>query len=196
MALILSSGPAVEPVSLAEAKAHCRVDISDDDTLIGNYIRAARQYVEEICTPRRALISQTWLWVADEWPADDTIELGVAPLASVTSVKYTDEDGVEATLAAANYLVDTYSTPGRLRLKSSASWPNVTLRELNGLIVTFVAGYGASSTYVPETFRQAMLLLIGNWYENREVQVVSGAVPKILEFALNALLAPYRMEYR
>ena len=194
MALIISSGPTVEPVSLAEAKAHCRVDVSDDDTLLGNLIKAARTHVETVCRPRRALVNETWLWVADAWPASDTIELGVAPLSSVTSVKYTNDAGVEATLAATNYLVDTYSEPGRLRLKSTASWPSVTLRELNGLIVTFVAGYGAAASNVPEPFRQAMLLLIGHWYENREAQIVSGAVPKALEFAVDALLAPWRMD--
>lgn len=192
--LVLATGPTVEPVSVAEAKAHCRVDTTDDDTLLGNLIKGARQYVESICQPRRALISQTWKLVLDRWPVSNTLELGVAPLASVSSVKYTDEDGVETTFSSSNYLVDTYSEPGRLRLKADASWPSVTLQALNGLVVTFTAGYGASSSYVPETFRQAILLLVGNWYENREAQAVSGAVPKALAFAVDALVAPYRME--
>lgn len=193
MGLILTAGPAVEPVSLTEAKAHCRVDIADDDTLIGNLIKAARLYVESVCRPRRALISQSWKLFLDAWPAGDMLELAVAPLVSVTSLIYTDQNGVATTWSATNYQVDALSEPGRLRLKSGESWPSVTLRELNGLEITFAAGYGAASTAVPEGFRQAILLLVGNWYENRETQVMAG-VPKSLAFAVDALLAPWRME--
>lgn len=194
MALIRVAGPDIEPVSVAEAKTHCRVDISNDDLLIANLITTAREYIEMICRPRRALISQTWKLLLDKWPKTDILELGVVPLLSVTSVAYTDDYASTTIWPASNYVVDTASEPGRLRLRTGVSWPSATLREVNGVEITFVAGYGASSMSVPEPFRQAILLLVGNWYENREVQIVSGAMPKQLEFAVNALLAPWRME--
>lgn len=194
MALICVTGPAVEPVSLDEAKDHLRVDISDDDTLIAGLVTAAREWIERVCRPQLALITQTWRYVADDWPAGDTLALRPWPLQSVSSVSYTSEAGVTATFAASNYVVDTYSAPGRLRLKSTASWPSGTLQELNGLQVTFTAGFGAGGSDVPAQIRQALLMLVAHWYENRETQVITGAVPASVDFAVRALLAPWRRE--
>ena len=194
MALICVTGPVVEPVSLDEAKDHLRVDLADDDGLIGGLITAAREYVERICRPRLALVTQTWQWVADDWPASDTLELRPWPLRSVTAIKYTSQAGVTATFASSNYVVDTASAPGRLRLKTTASWPGDPLRELNGLTVEFTAGFGDSGRDVPQQLRQAILMLVGHWYENREPQVMTGAMPASVEFAVNALIGHWRRE--
>lgn len=195
MASILITPPDVEPVTLSEAKSHLRVDISTDDTLIGSYISTAREYVEMICRPRVALIAQTWRYIADEWPADDTIELAPYPLQAVSSIKYTNDAGAVTTIGSANYLVDTYSEPGRVRLKSAYSWPSVTLQELNGFAVEFVAGFGDAGSDVPTPLRQAILMLVGHWYENREVMMpTTGPVNKQIEFAVMALCQPWRRE--
>lgn len=194
MALVLITAPTVEPVSLAEAKAHLRVDIADDDALITALITAARSHIEQIARPKLAMITQTWEYIADEWPTEDTLELRPYPLQSVTSIKYTDVDAVEATYSSSYYLVDTYSTPGRLRLKSTASWPTTKLRELNGVVVRFVAGYGAAAGAVPVQLRQAILLLVGHWYENREPVLTTGMMASSLPFAVDALLRNWRAE--
>jgi uncharacterized phiE125 gp8 family phage protein len=194
MALICVTGPAVEPVTLAEARDHMRVDITDDDVLIAGLITAAREHLETICRPQLAMITQTWRYVADGWPASDTLELRPWPLQSVTSVAYTSDAGVTATFASSNYVVDTYSKPGRLRLKSTASWPGTTLQVLNGLVVEFVAGYGNTSAAVPQRLRQALLLLAAHWYENRELAVLTGAMPKQLPFSVDALMQHWRRE--
>lgn len=184
----LKTAPTTEPVTLAEAKAQCRVDITEDDGYLDQLIATARRMCEEWASPRLAMITQTWLYVADEFPASDTIELAVGPLQSVTSIKYTDIDGVTTTLASTNYLVDTYSQPGRIRLKTDAAWPSVTLQELNGFVIEFVAGYGSTATAVPEHFRHAMKLMIEHWYENRE-PVASAGTMREIPFAVNALMA-------
>lgn len=191
MALILSTAPATEPLTLADVKLHLRVDITDDDTLIMSLLRAARLYVEQICRPRRALVAQTWLYVADDFPSGP-LELRVVPLQSVTSVQYVTDAGVTATVSSADYHVDTYRQPGRIVLKSTANWPSVTLADVNGFRVTFVAG----ETVVPDQLKQALLLLIGHWYENRETVQLSGAVPQEIPFAVSALLTPYRGDRR
>lgn len=191
MALKLATAPASEPVSLSEAKLHCRVDVSADDALITALITAAREEIER--ASRHALITQTWDYYLDEWPDGDELELPVAPLQSVTSVQYTDDAAVTATLSSGAYVVDTASRPGRLKLKSGQSWPTVTLAALNGVVVRFVAGFGSSGSNVDQSLRQAMLLLIGHWYENREAIVSSGAVPKQVPFAVEALCRSYRM---
>lgn len=193
MALILVTGPTAEPVTLAEAKLHLRVDIDDDDDLIEALVAAAREYVERLCRPQVALISQTWKLVLDATPGD-TITLRPYPLQSVSSIKTISDAGVEATYSSSGYQVDTSSEPGRVRLKSGYSWPSTTLQALNGFQVTFVAGFGDDPSDVPQQIRQAVLLLIGHWYENREVQIVTGAVPASLAFTVMALLAPWRRE--
>jgi uncharacterized phiE125 gp8 family phage protein len=194
MALVLITAPTVEPVSLAEAKAHLRVDIDDDDTLIGGLITTARTHLEGIARPKLAMISQTWEYIADTWPEGNTFELRPYPLQSITSIKYVDEDGVETTYSSVNYLVDTYSQPGRVRLKSDASWPSATLREMNGLAIRFVAGYGAAGSAVPVQLRQAILLLVGHWYENREPVLTTGMMAAPLPLTVDALFRNWRRE--
>jgi uncharacterized phiE125 gp8 family phage protein len=162
MALICVTEPVVEPVSLAEAKLHMRVEVTEDDALIAGLITAAREHLESTSRPQLAMLTQTWRYVADAWPTGDTLELRPWPLQSVTSIKYTSDAGVEATLASSNYVVDIYSEPGRVRLKSTATWPSTTLAALNGLVVEFVAGYGDTPGDLPQRLRQAVLLLVGH----------------------------------
>lgn len=132
-------------MSLAEAKAHLHVDIFNDDTLISSLITTARSHLEDSFRPKAVMINQTsGSALANSWPNGDTLELQPYPLQSITSIKSVDHNGAvrNSTFASSNYLVDTYSRPGRVQLKVSASWPAVTLRELNGLAIRFVAGYG------------------------------------------------------
>ena len=191
MALKLITAPATEPVTSTEAKSHLRVDTTADDTLIGTLITAARQHVEAHL--RRALITQTWELVTDAFPVGDVLRLPLPPLVSVTSIKYTDEDGAESTLSSGLYVVDTDSTKGRVVLKNGETWPSVTLAAANGVRVRYVAGYGEASA-VPRPIRQAILLLIGTMYENREsVLVAQGVTVAQLPFGVDALLMPYRI---
>lgn len=192
MALKVYSAPAVEPISSTEANLHLRVDISDDNTLIAAQIKAARETAEQIL--RRALITQTWDYVMDEFPSGDEIKLPLPPLQSVTSITYYKSDGSSATVSSASYNVDTYSEPGRIVLKSGYSWPGDELRTAAGVVVRYVAGYGDAGSNVPGAIRQAILLLIGDMYENRENQVIgSGLTVTLLQRAADDLLWPYRV---
>lgn len=177
--------PSAEPVSVDEAKSHLRVDITDDDTLIGTLITAARDYVEQ--TTRRALVTQTWQYFLDDWPGISEIVLPKPPLQSVTSVVYTDSDGNDNTWSSSEYAVDTDNEPGAVVLGYNESYPSGTLDVVNPITVTYVAGYGAAAA-VPWIFKQAILLLVGHWYENREAIVLTGAVPKEIPLAVKSLL--------
>lgn len=193
MGVKLITAPTSEPVTLAEAKAQCRVDIDTDDALIGNLITAAREWCE--LHDWRVYMPQTWELYLDAWPQSQNIEIPKPPLQSVTSFKYTDEDDVEATLDSGQYFVDAVSDPGWLILKSANSWPAVTLRDANGIVIRFVAGYAGASD-VPMRVKQAILLLVGHWYENRE-SVVVGTISKSIEFGVQALLSINRgMRFR
>lgn len=176
-----------EPVTLDEAKDHLRVDGTDEDALIMAYIKAARRQCEMIS--RRAFVTQTWELALTTWQLQNWIELPNPPLQSVTSITYIDSAGVSAVMSSADYVVDTYSQPGRVVLGYSKCWPSVTLRPGPSVIVRYVAGYGAPKD-VPETYKQAIKLLVGHFYENREAVVlqtglVQGAVTPM---AVDALL--------
>jgi uncharacterized phiE125 gp8 family phage protein len=159
---------------------------SVENDLIEALITSARQYAEDF--QRRAYITQTWeLWL-DDWPEGDYIQIPLPPLQSVSSVKYYDTDDTENTFSTDDYFVDTKSEPGRVSLNYGEVWPTTTLRPANGVCVTFVAGYGDNRSDVPKKVKQAMLLLISGWYENRESYHATGGIPKEAPFAVNALL--------
>jgi uncharacterized phiE125 gp8 family phage protein len=137
-----------------------------EDTLISGLIQAAREYCEAIT--RRALATQTIKAFLDNFPCRDYIELPRPPLQSVTSVKYKDSAGTETIMAlTTGYLVDSESNIGRIVLPYGVPWPSATLYPINPIRVEYVAGYYASNP-IPETIRQAMLLLIGHWFVHRD----------------------------
>jgi len=102
-------------------------------------------------------------------------------------IRYYDIDDTEYFIDAGDYFVDTKSEPGRVVLNYGESWPSTVLRPANGVVVRYICGYGADSSYVPEQIRQAMLLAIGHWYENREDTVIAMSLQK-LPRAVDALL--------
>ncbi len=183
-ALRQTVAPAAEPLTTAEAKAHLRVDISDDDTLIDALVIRAREWAEEFTG--RAFINQTWTWKLDRFPHEFRVPR--ARLVSVTSIKYVDPQGAEQTLAADQYTVDTFSEPGRIEEAYGTTWP-ATRGVNNAVEVVFVAGYGAAGSALPESLRQAMLLLVGEWYEYR-LPVGDRSMPPI-PHAVESLLAPH-----
>jgi uncharacterized phiE125 gp8 family phage protein len=176
--------PVLEPVTLTEVKAQCRIDGTAEDTYLGTLITAAREYCEAI--DWRAYLTQTIeLWL-EAWPHDDEIELPRPPLQSVTSVEYYDVNDAKYTLSPLDYYVDTIRVPGAVHLKYLKTWPVTQLRDYNAICVTYKAGATAAAN-VPAVIKQAMLLLIGHWYENREAVLV-GTISKPIDFAVQALL--------
>lgn len=192
MSLTLVTPPATEPVTATEAKLHLRVDHTTDDALITILIATARQMVEQIT--RRALITQTWDWKLDGFPA--CFDIPKPPLVSVTSISYVDTAGASQTWASTNYIVDApggpTAQPGRIAPAYGVSYPS-TRSIINSVTVRFVAGYGAASA-VPEPLKQAVLLLIGHLYANRESVVITGRGSIVAEMpqTVEWLCWPYR----
>lgn len=180
MTLIKITGPATSPVTATEAKANGRIDHTEEDTLITSLIAAATAHAEKMTG--LAFVSQTWELVLDEFPEGEiTVDLG--PITSVTSIKYLDADGVEQTMDAADYVVDTASLSGRI--SAPDGWPTAQ-ETLNAVRVRFVTGAGA-----PEDVKQAILLLTEHWYENRAA-VVTGTISTSLPLTAEALLSLHR----
>ncbi len=183
--------PSVEPVTLVEAKLHCKVDVTTDDDLITALIVAAREEIER--RTWRALVTQTLELILSDWPGADRIELPRAPLQSITSVKYKDKDGNETTWPGANYLAGTDSVPGVLALAWNASWPSVDLYPVEPIRIRFVAGYGLAAS-VPTSLKQAVLLLVAHWYEQREAGGDTVSEKAGIPFGVEALVRSYRHE--
>ena len=186
MALKLITAPATEPVTLTEAKAHCRVDGTDDDALITALITAARQQGEH--RTGRAFITQTWELALDAFPEAE-IELQLPPVQSITSVKYLDSSEVEQTISSAEYSLDTYGIRNWVIPSYGYDWPS-TLDAANAVKVRFVTGYGAASA-VPESLKAWILLAIGTLYANREA-VIAGTTGELPRDLFDGLLDPYR----
>lgn len=189
MNLVVTSAPAATPVSATEAKAHSRIDTSDDDTLVATLVEAATARAE--AHTGLAFITQTLALHLDEWPCDGLIVVPRAPLVSVSSIVYRATDGTLTTLDSAAYQVVTASKPGRIAPAYGYQWP--TLRgTLDDVVVTFVAGYGAAGSSVPADIRAAILLMFGELYDNRE-GFVTGTIATPLPMAAENLLGRHRL---
>lgn len=186
MALVLKTAPASEPVSLAEAKAHLRVDSDHEDALIGQLIAAARLYVERALG--LALITQGWSYFLDAWPRSSCVALPISPVQSVASVTLHEASGGAVEVMPESYAVDVLSKPARLLFKAA---PQLLPRELNAFEIAFTAGYGDEAEDAPQPIRQAILLLVAHWFERRE-PVVLGLSAQEVPATVAGLLAPYR----
>jgi uncharacterized phiE125 gp8 family phage protein len=180
--LATATAPAAEPVSSSEAKTHLRVTHSDDDTYISALIAVARSAAEEYLN--RSLINRTYDLYVDSFPdGDEVLILPRGPVSSITSITYYDSNNTTQTVTSTNYQI----ADDRLLPLGSYVWPT-TYDRLESVIVRYVAGYGASSASVPADIIHAVKLLIGHFYENREMVVVGSAVsdiPMTVQFLLN-----------
>lgn len=185
MGLTRLTAPSEEPVSLAEAKQHLRVDHSADDSLISALIATAREAAET--RTGRALVSQTWRSTHAAWPQD--IALPRPPLVSVQAVTYLDDEGLRQTLAASAYQVITDSLVGSIVPAYGASWPSAR-NEPGSIRIDYTAGYGSAAN-VPQALKAWMLLALGTWYAQREAIVTGIIVTELPRAFWDGLLDPY-----
>lgn len=199
MPLELITPPAIEPVTLAEAKAHLKVDTTDDDALLTALIAAARARAE--WHTGRAFITQSWkLWL-DIWPGaigcDDlpprlsasppsAVEIPLPPLQSVSSITSYALDDSATVMNSALYQVDIASAPARVALKIGVA-PPVNLRAMNAIAIAFNAGYGDAESDVPDAIKRAILMIVADLYANR------GDAAMETSAAALATLMPYRI---
>lgn len=198
MPLYLINGPDNDAVlTLAQAKAHLRVDLDDDDELIEAYIATAIQNVDgRDGWLGRALAAQTWELRLPEF-CGRQIMVPLPPLQSIESVKYYDTADTLQTLSAADYEVVGIGGygKGRIVLKSGKAWPGLAKRAEN-VVVRFTAGYLTDDSPVAGTIPAPILTAIkrqvGTMYELRETIVINASVAK-LPGAVEGLLAPLRV---
>lgn len=184
----LVTGPATEPLTYAEVKAFLRLNDDSEQTFVTTLITIARQIVEG--QTWRPLISQSWALQFDASELNLFISnINKAPIISIDMVTYYDVNNALQTLSPTLYETDIYGNPARFRLKSI---PSVYDR-MGALIVNFVCGY-TNAAAVPQAIKQAMLLIIGHLYENRQ-DVVTGTQVNEIPMASRYLLEPYRNNF-
>ena len=217
--LTVKTAPTTLPITLAEAKAHLRVDFGDDDTYITALIGAAQSTLE--WTYDRALMTQTLVLTLDrfvqpatplpswgagtvaisgwgpagtQWgwyaPTWSVIELR-PPVQQINAVTYVDPTGATQTLDPTKYTL-TKSEPGRVFPSLNNVWP-VTALQPGAVSIEFVTGYTSESN-IPAAQLQALKLILGDLYEHREQSVIETRVSTAVElpFGVEELMAPYK----
>lgn len=179
------TAPTCEPVSLAEAKAWCRLDSADDDAsqdlMLELIIQAARERAEEITG--RAFVQRELEVVYDTFPAlGAPIELPGAPLISVEYISYVDPTGEVVTLEGSpeQWRIDTVGKPGRIQPLNGNDWPAILDGQIAAVKIGFTCGYAYEGSPQDDAQREALPALLRNWmqvriasfYENRESLVV------------------------
>ncbi len=180
----ITGQPSVEPVSAADLKLYARIDGSAEDTLLNNFIKAARISTE--LWTGRALLSQTIVLTMDTF-AYRMVQLPRPPLLSIAEFRTGDESGVWTIVSATNYYTDAYATPARFYLKSTSTL-TAPERDYAGYQIEYYAGYGSDETDVPMAIREAILFWATYMYENR---VPISQPPK----DIRAILEPFRVRW-
>lgn len=186
---IIKTPPSASPVTLAEAKEHLRVDIDDEDTLIQSLIDAVVSHLDGWGgVLGRCLLTQTWEIRLRSWPTCIRLPF---PDVSAVEIRYVDTSGVEQTVSGALYEITQAPAGAVVEFKDDWTAPSYETDMAEPITVDVTAGYGAAGD-VPAAIRQAILLLVGHYYENR--MAVTEETLQVAPLAFKALLTPYRCE--
>lgn len=151
-----TSGPAVEPITLEELKTRLRISGCDFDNEISDLLIAGRQQVE--ADTYRKLITQTVVMYQEDFDSLlGPLQIRLAPIQSITHLKYYDRDDVLQTFSASDYYANLTSNPPEIRLKEAKQWPNTSLYRPNKVELTMVAGYGSTAASVPRAAKLAIV---------------------------------------
>ena len=175
-------------LTTAEAKQHLKVDTSADDTYIDDLVQAATESAQVFTN--RFFISTTLTQHGDKWC--DLSVLFKSPVSSTLHIKYYDSDNTIQTLSPSVYTTDLTHNPARVGLSPNQSFPALADR-ISAVECKYIVGYGSAASSVPTAIKQAVLLTIGNWYENRQ-QVVVGRTATELPKSAQYLLEQYKVQ--
>lgn len=177
--------PAIEPVSLPEAKDFLRILADDEDDLLATLVTAARLMVE--AASGRMLIDQHWRIVLDAWPRSGRLRLPLSPVSAVVAARVYDRDGGATPVEGEALSLEPGSEPPAIALAGALPAPG---RAHAGIEIDVVAGFGPLRDAVPAPLRQAVLRLACRWFELRG-DVASRDAARLPE-EVAALVAPFR----
>ena len=178
----MTVAPTDTAVTLDDVKLHVRVSGNDEDTLLSALIDAATQFVQEYQWSQ--LCTATFVQRQDFFPPSiSPIRLSRNPLQTISSIQYIDTSGTTQTLDPTLYVTDPYIVPALVVPIYARFWPT-TRWHINDVTITYTAGFGSAKD-VPAATKQAMLLLIGQWYRNREA---AGTATNDIAYSVKSLL--------
>lgn len=188
--LTLLTPPTVEPVTIAEARKHVELPAgyTKHDDHLARLVKAARQRAEAMTG--RQICTATWDLFLDSFDYDEQcFYLPKPPLQSVTSITYVDTNGATQTWSSANYTVSVSREPGRVSLAYGVAYPSIRFQS-DAVRVRYVAGYGVAAA-VPDALKEAILLMVGHWFDHRE-DVIVGTITSEMPNAARDLLMQYQ----
>jgi len=191
LSLSRSVAPVETPITLAEAKAHLRVDWDDSDDYITALIDAAVARMDGWSgVLGRCMVNQSWTLTFDSLSQQLYLPF---PVNSITSVKYYDVDNSEQTINASNYELVTTLTRPYINFTSTYSIPVQYDYRTDRASVIVVAGYGAAASDVPASIKHAMKMLVAHWYEHRESVIMTSS--SVLPQGFDAIIEPHRRSF-
>lgn len=179
------SAPGAEPLTLAEVKAHMRLDGGDEDALVSALIGVARSYLEH--TTGLCLISQGMRLYLDRWPKNGVVRIARGPVRTIDAVTVYGEDGTPQPVALSGHWLDGESRPARFWLAA----PPTPGRSVNGIEIDFTAGFGDAGADVPDELKRAMLTHVALMFSYRGV-VPPGDQPAAVPAGYDRLVAPWQ----
>ncbi|QNN24339.1 hypothetical protein HED60_19365 [Planctomycetales bacterium ZRK34] len=187
MGLTIQTEPTIEPVSLADMTPFARGYLDEHRSMMQGLIVSARKYVENYT--RRSLINTVYDYTLES--LSDEITLPRSPVVSVTSITYVDTNGNTQTLSSSLYTVDTAAKPGKIYKAYNATYPSIRSQH-DAVTVRFTAGYGTTTSAIPEPLKLCIKMLAAQWYDQPE-PVLTGTIATALPFGLENILTQYRM---
>ena len=184
MTIIELTPPAVEPLTLAEIRAHLRLDGEEEDALLLALAIVAREHLER--ETGLVLAAREFRLCLDDWPVDGIVTIARGPVRAVTAVTVYDSEGEPQAVDLDGHLLDGQARPARLWLRHLPQ-PD---RAMNGIEVEFSGGFGESGADVPETLKRAMLLHVAAMFAARGV-VAPDAQPAVVPSGYDRLIAPF-----
>lgn len=193
---VLITAPAVEPVSLADARLHLRIDddLTAEDAWIERAIKSARRQAEHEIGAK--IITQTWEMLFDAFPADGiSIELHpeLTPQQAITQITYIDTNGDTQTVSAATYSLQKEVSPGYVFPAADTAWPSTVADMPAAVKVRIRCGYGDAATDVPEDIRNWILMHVETAYKMRGSLQAGVSVSELPIRYHDRLLDPYRV---
>ncbi|MFB9951347.1 head-tail connector protein [Rhizobium puerariae] len=186
MTYVQTIPPSAEPLTLADVKAHLRLDGPDEDALLDSLISTAREHLEReigLC-----LLTQGWRLFLDRWPRDGVIRIAKSPVQAIHNVTVYDADGTALEVPLEDHLLDGEGRPARLWLRA----PPEPGRAVNGIEIDFSAGYGEAGTDVPDTLKRAMSIHVGHMFAFRGA-ISPDQQPAGIPDGYERLIAPFRI---
>jgi uncharacterized phiE125 gp8 family phage protein len=182
-------------ISVADCKKHLQIEAIETyyDSDIEAYIRTAQEYVEEWTNLTLFQTTITAKWNRFPEAPVESLRLPAWPVSDVTSISYRNTDGTSINLSkTTDVQLSLQSVPSFVQPLPNSEWPETQIDRVDAVTIVFVAGYGTTSATVPHRIRQAIKLLVGHWFKNREA-VVTGTISKEIELAVHSLLNQIRV---